>query len=63
MGILFSRNIPILATQGKWDERFFSSHPIARGNGLNIRCQKVFLIFFSDATYGNLLLQQINRIF
>ena len=55
MGIHFSRNIPILATQGKWDERFFASHPIARGNGLNIRCQKVFLTFFSDATYGNLL--------
>lgn len=35
--------------------RVFASHPIARGNGLNIRCQKVFLTFFSDATYGNLL--------
>ena len=54
MGIHFSRNIPILATQGKWDESF-ASHPIARGNDLNIRCQKVFLTFFSDATYGNLL--------
>ena len=27
MGIHFSRNIPILATQGKWDESF-ASHPI-----------------------------------